>query len=82
MNVVPHDELMGEANALAERLIEKSAPLAVRATKEIAKRGGQLPFVDAIRFGETMRRVAAATNDARAFREAAGTGERPIWTAS
>lgn len=67
-----HERLMDEARALAERLC-KPAPLAIRATKEVAWRGQELPFVDAIRFGETMRRVAGATEDARegpaAFRE-------------
>lgn len=81
MKVVPHDDLMDEAHALADRLIEKSAPLAVRATKEIARRGQEMGFVEAIRFGETMRKVAAATEDAQAFRKAAGSGERPAWTA-
>jgi len=70
--LVEHDRLMDEAKALAERLC-KPAPLAIRATKEVAWRGQELPFVDAIRFGETMRRVAGATEDARegpaAFRE-------------
>jgi E-phenylitaconyl-CoA hydratase len=70
--VVEHEQLMSEAKALAERLC-KPAPLAIRATKEVAWRGQQLPFADAIRFGETMRRVAGATEDARegptAFRE-------------
>lgn len=70
--VVPHDDLMAQARALAERLL-KPAPLAIRATKEVAWRGQQTPFVEAIRFGETMRRVAGATEDARegpaAFRE-------------
>lgn len=70
--LVEHDRLMEEARALAERLC-KPAPLAIRATKEVAWRGQELPFVDAIRFGETMRRVAGATEDARegpaAFRE-------------
>jgi E-phenylitaconyl-CoA hydratase len=70
--VVPHEQLMDEAHALAHRLL-KSAPLAVRATKEVAWRGQQLPLVEAIRFGETMRRVARTTEDARegpaAFRE-------------
>lgn len=62
--VVAYDELMAEARTLAGRLA-KPAPLAIRATKEVAHRGQQLPFVDAIRFGETMRRVAGATEDAR-----------------
>jgi enoyl-CoA hydratase/carnithine racemase len=70
--IVPHDALMDEARALAQRLLQ-SAPLAVRATKEVAWRGQELPFAEAIRFGETMRRVGGATDDARegpaAFRE-------------
>jgi enoyl-CoA hydratase/carnithine racemase len=62
--VVPHDSLMDEARALAARLC-KSAPLAMQATKEVAKRGQELPFADAIRFGETMRKVAGASEDAK-----------------
>lgn len=81
MKVVAHDELMGEANALAGRLVDKSAPLAVRATKEIARRGQEMGFGEAIRFGETMRKVAAATADAKAFRDAASKGGRPTWQA-
>ena len=78
--IVPHDDLMPAARALAERLC-KGAPLAVRATKEVAHRGQELPFVQAIRFGETMRRVARGTADAKegpaAFREK----RRPSWKA-
>jgi enoyl-CoA hydratase/carnithine racemase len=79
--VVPHDELMNEARSLAARLV-RVAPLAARATKEVAVRSQQLSMLDAIRFGETMRRVAGDTNDAaeggRAFRE----GREPRWTAT
>lgn len=78
--VVPHEGLMKEARALAERLCQ-SAPLAVRATKEVAKRGLQLPFGDAIRFGETTRRVAGATEDAREGMGAARDGRTPVWKA-
>ena len=78
--IVPHDDLIPAAQALAERLC-KGAPLAVRATKEVAHRGQELPFVQAIRFGETMRRVARGTADAKegpaAFREK----RRPSWKA-
>lgn len=77
--VVPHDDLMDVARALAQRLVDNCAPLAVRATKEIAKRGQEMSFVDAIRFGETMRKVAAATDDAKAFRASSAKGERPSW---
>jgi E-phenylitaconyl-CoA hydratase len=78
--IVPHDELMTEARTLAERLL-RAAPLAARATKEIARRGLDLPLVDAVRFGETMRRVAAQTEDAKSFRPATAKGERPTWQA-
>ncbi|MCZ6706821.1 MAG: enoyl-CoA hydratase-related protein [Chloroflexi bacterium] len=63
--VVEHDDLLTEARTLADRLC-KPAPLAIRATKEVAHRGQELSFVEAIRFGETMRRVAGATDDAKA----------------
>jgi enoyl-CoA hydratase/carnithine racemase len=81
MKVVPHDDLMDEARALAQRLIDNCGPLAVRATKEIARRGQEMPFAEAIRFGETMRKVAGATEDAAAFRAASAKGERPVWRA-
>lgn len=55
--VVPHDDLMAEARALADRLV-RAAPLAARATKEVAVRSQHLPLTEAIRFGETMRLVA------------------------
>ncbi len=80
MKIVPGDELMDEARALAQRLVDNCAPLAVRATKEIARRGQQMPFAEAIRFGETMRKVAATTEDAKSF----GTrqpGQKPTWLA-
>ena len=80
MKVVPHETLMAEAIALANRLCQ-SAPLAVRATKEVAARGQQLPFVDAIRFGETMRRVAGATEDAKEGMAAAREKRPPAWRA-
>ncbi len=80
LSVVPHEDLMDEALALAERLVTRAAPLAVRATKEIAKRGLEMGFAEAIRFGETMRKVAAQTEDAQAFRSAGRGGERPPWT--
>ena len=77
--VVPHDTLLDEANALADRLTQ-GAPLAQRVIKEVAVRSQHLPSLEAIRFGETMRKVAGATDDARegvlAFRE----GRPPSWT--
>jgi E-phenylitaconyl-CoA hydratase len=76
--VVPHDSLMDEAHALAARLL-KGAPLAARAMKEVATRAEHLTSVDAIRFGETMRKVAAATEDAAEGGRAAAEGRPPEW---
>ncbi|MHB8663342.1 MAG: enoyl-CoA hydratase/isomerase family protein [Acidimicrobiales bacterium] len=76
--VVPHDELMAAARRLADRLLA-AAPLAARATKEVAMRSRHLPPVEAIRFGETMRKVAGATKDAAEGMRAAAERRPPIW---
>jgi enoyl-CoA hydratase/carnithine racemase len=76
--VVPHDDLMAEARRLAERLV-RAAPLAARATKEVAVRTATMSTVEAIRFGETMRRVAGATDDAAEGGRAAHEGRPPNW---
>jgi enoyl-CoA hydratase/carnithine racemase len=76
--VVPHEDLMTEARALADRLV-RAAPLAARATKEMAVRGPQMSGVDAVRFGETMRRVAGATEDAAEGMQAARERREPVW---
>ena len=76
--VVPHDQLLAEAGALAERLVQ-AAPLAQRAMKEVAVRSRHLPMLEAIRFGETMRKVAAGTEDALEGGRAAREGRRPEW---
>jgi E-phenylitaconyl-CoA hydratase len=76
--VVPHDELMTEARALADRLV-RAAPLAQRAIKEVAVRSQHLPMLEAIRFGETMRKVASATEDAGELARARREGRDPRW---
>lgn len=78
LEVVPPDELMRAARRLADRLLQ-AAPLAARATKEMAYRGRALPWLDAVRMGETMRRVAGATEDAREGMAAAREGRAPKW---
>lgn len=77
--VVPDDELLAAATDLARRLC-RGAPLAQRAMKEVAARGQQLAWPDAVRFAETMRKVAAATDDAAEGRRAAAEGRPPRWT--
>jgi E-phenylitaconyl-CoA hydratase len=76
--VVPHEELLEEANRLADRLAA-AAPLAARATKEVAVRTRTMSTVEAIRFGETMRKVAGATEDAAEGLRAAAEGRPPQW---
>jgi enoyl-CoA hydratase/carnithine racemase len=77
--VVPAADLMTEAHRLADRLLA-AAPLAVRATKEMAVRARNLPLTEAIRFGETMRRLVSATADAAEGSAAARDRRPPTWT--
>jgi enoyl-CoA hydratase/carnithine racemase len=79
-SVVAADELMPAARALADRLLQ-GAPLAQRAIKEVAVRSRQLPMLEAIRFGETMRKVAAATDDAAEGGRAFSEKRPPEWRA-
>ena len=73
-----HDTLMNEARTLADRLCQ-GAPLAVRATNEMAHRGGELPWTDAVRMGEAMRRVVAQSEDAEEGRQARVERRPPNW---
>jgi enoyl-CoA hydratase/carnithine racemase len=77
--VVPHERLMEESYALAGRLL-LGAPLAGRAIKEVAIRSRHLSTIDAIRFGETMRKVVAGTEDAAEGLRAAGERRVPQWS--
>ncbi len=76
--VVPRERVIDEARDLAGRLV-KAAPLAARATKEVAVRARSLPMLEAIRFGETMRKVAGATEDAAEGLRAAAERREPQW---
>ncbi len=72
---------MAEARALADRLCAV-APLAVRATKEVAMRTAEMGWIEAVRFGETMRIVAGTTDDAAEGRAARAEGREPRWRGS
>ncbi|HZT65956.1 MAG TPA: enoyl-CoA hydratase-related protein [Acidimicrobiales bacterium] len=76
--VVPHESLMLEARGLAERLVA-AAPLAQRVMKEMAVRTQAMPMLEAIRFGETMRKVVGATHDAAEGMRAAAERRPPNW---
>jgi E-phenylitaconyl-CoA hydratase len=60
--VVPHDRVKAEAEGLAERLC-RNGPVALRCTKEAAIRGLDLPFAEAVRMGEALRRLALQSED-------------------
>lgn len=57
-------DLQAETRSWAATLTE-AAPLAQRATKEVASRTANMGWIESVRFGETMRKVAAATDDVR-----------------
>jgi enoyl-CoA hydratase/carnithine racemase len=77
--VVPAAELLDEARTLADRLCQ-GAPLAVRAVNEMAHRGAHVPWEDAVRMGEAMRRLVGASDDATEGMTAAREGRAPRWT--
>ena len=60
--LVEPDALQSEAKAWA-RVLTQAAPLAQRATKEVAWRSADMGWIESVRFGETMRKVAGATED-------------------
>lgn len=77
--VVEHDRLADEARAWA-RTLTGAAPIAQRATKEVAWRSRSMGWIESVRFGETMRKVAGATPDAREGRASWAEKRPPEWT--
>lgn len=62
--IVPQSELLGAAQTFASQFCA-AAPLAVRVTKEVMLRGLSIPFEDALRLGESLRRIVYDSEDAR-----------------
>ena len=77
--VTPDDDVLSEARKLAERLCQ-GAPLAVRATKEVGWRSQRMGWTESVRFGESVRRIVGASNDATEGRVARAEGRDPDWT--
>ena len=76
--LVEPDQVLAEAKAWAAVLTE-GAPLAQRATKEVAWRTPEMGWIEAVRFGETMRKVAAITEDVTEGRRARAEKRKPEW---
>ncbi|MEZ0364561.1 enoyl-CoA hydratase/isomerase family protein [Mycobacterium sp. pUA109] len=76
--LVEPDELQATARSWAQTLTQ-AAPLAQRATKEVAWRSADMGWIEAVRFGETMRKVAGATQDVAEGLRAWQEKRKPDW---
>ena len=76
--VVPQDEVMGKAQELADKILE-NAPLAVRAMKEAAIRGLDLPLSERLSVGAEMFERIKATKDAQEGLAAFQEKRTPVW---
>ncbi|MEM7341147.1 MAG: enoyl-CoA hydratase/isomerase family protein [Actinomycetota bacterium] len=72
------DDVRPEAQDWARTLTE-AAPLAQRATKEVAWRTADMGWIESVRFGETMRKVAGDTEDVAEGRRAWREKRPPNW---
>ncbi|MBX7448761.1 enoyl-CoA hydratase/isomerase family protein [Mycolicibacterium sp. 3033] len=78
--LVEPDDLLPAAQEWARTLTE-AAPLAQRATKEVAWRTADMGWIESVRFGEVMRKVAGATADVAEGISAWREKRRPRWRA-
>ncbi len=74
------ETLQAEAQAWA-RILTEAAPLAQRATKEVASRTADMGWIESVRFGEVMRKVAGATEDVTEGYRAWSEKRKPQWRA-
>ena len=78
--LVEPDQLQEQAQAWAQVLTE-AAPLAQRATKEVAWRTAGMGWIESVRFGEVMRKVVGATDDVAEGIAAWRDKRKPYWRA-
>ncbi|MEJ6536860.1 MAG: enoyl-CoA hydratase/isomerase family protein [Mycobacterium sp.] len=76
--LVEPDDLQAQAQAWA-RILTEAAPLAQRATKEVAWRTADMGWIESVRFGEVMRKVAGATDDVAEGLAAWREKRKPAW---
>jgi enoyl-CoA hydratase/carnithine racemase len=78
--LVEPDQLQQQAHEWA-RVLAEAAPLAQRATKEVAWRTADMGWMESVRFGEIMRKVAGATEDVTEGMAARREKRKPDWRA-
>ncbi len=76
--LVEPEQLQSEARRWAE-VLTRAAPLAQRATKEVAWRTADMGWIESVRFGEVMRKVAGATEDVAEGLQAWRDKRQPNW---
>jgi len=76
--LVEPDQLQEQARAWA-RVLTEAAPLAQRATKEVAWRTADMGWIESVRFGEVMRKVVGATDDVAEGMAAWRDKRKPDW---
>jgi enoyl-CoA hydratase/carnithine racemase len=79
--VVPHDELLARAHALAA-LVNRNAPLAVRGTRLAIRRGLDIPLAEAEVLAEAFRERVVRTDDAKEGPAAFLEKRAPNWSGS
>lgn len=77
--VVPHEELMPATDRWVKDIL-RSAPLAVRAIKEAARRGRELPFEDRMYMARDVANRILASDDSREGIRAFAEKRQPVWT--
>ena len=78
--LVEPDQLQEQAHSWA-RVLTEAAPLAQRATKEVAWRTADMGWIESVRFGEVMRKVVGATDDVAEGMAAWRDKRKPHWRA-
>ncbi|HCA52809.1 MAG TPA: crotonase, partial [Mycobacterium sp.] len=76
--LVAPDQLQEQAQSWA-RVLTEAAPLAQRATKEVAWRTVDMGWIESVRFGEVMRKVVGATDDVAEGMAAWRDKRKPHW---
>jgi len=77
--VVPYDQLMTEAEKLAQQICE-NGPLAVRAVKELACRGIEMSLAEGLRLEVEVGQRLALSEDAKEGPRAFAEKRKPVWS--